>query len=70
MVGGAEHTCSTSRRLHRQHGLGEGASCSSRGALEKTLMRRAEHDLHVAQGGVGWMGLQVPYARCGTRASG
>ena len=46
-----QSTCRCSRRLHRQHRLGEGDSCSSRGDPEQTSRRRAEQYLCFTQGG-------------------
>ena len=46
-----QSTCRCSRRLHRQHRLGEGDSCSSGGDPEQTSRRRAEQDLCFTQGG-------------------
>ena len=49
--GAWQHTCRCSRRMHRQHGSGEGDSCGSRGESEQMPRRRAEQVLRSAQGG-------------------
>ena len=49
--GAWQHTCRCSRRMHRQHGSGEGDSCGSRRESEQMPRRRAEQVLRSAQGG-------------------
>ena len=57
-------TCRCSRRMHRQHGSGEGDSCGRRRELEQMPRRRAEQVLRSAQGGGvregGTSGLSAP----------